>query len=291
MRPLVSAVLITRNRLPLLQKAVGSVLSQTWQDLELIIVDDASTDGTENWLTDFASSHPVMILRTSEASGANHARNLGIRQATGEYIALLDDDDLWLPEKTERQVNYLLSHPDCGVVSCARIAEYVSGLYETEPPEILPEGDLHQRIFSDLHFTSSRLMIQKSLLLQAGLFDESLPAWQDFELMIRLSQLTHIGVVRDNLVQYHISASDPGRISNRMDAWQRAVKQIHKKHAALLASLPEDALREHRLMICREGAARAERAGLPRIKRRYLLKQFLLNPDRGNLKRVLLNRR
>ena len=287
----VSAVVITRNRKALLERALHSVLSQTRQDLELIVVDDGSTDGTREWMEDFAARHAIRYIYNADGLGGNHVRNIGIRAASGKYIALLDDDDEWLPEKTDRQLRLLESDPEIGVVSCGRLARYDDGREEAEDPFLLPEGNLREAIFTDLHFTSSRLMIRRSLLEEAGLFDESLRAWQDYELMIRLCQLTRVGIVRENLVRYYIAIADPNRVSNQLEIWRGAVDQIHRKHAVLLDSLPPEILRRHRIMVCRDGESRAERAGNPQALRMYLKEEFQLNPTAENLKRFLLNKR
>ena len=286
----VSVIVTTRNRKALLERALLSVLSQTLQDPEIIVVDDGSTDGTREWMADFSLSHPVQYIRCTDGLGGNHARNIGIRAASGQYIALLDDDDEWLPLKTEKQFRLLESDPAIGVASCGRIARYADGREEAEDPCLLPEGDLHETIFTDLHFTSSRLMIRRSLLEETGMFDEDLRAWQDYELMIRLCQRTRVGIVRENLVRYYISIDDPNRVSNQVPAWQEAVDHIHRKHAALLEALPPETRRSHRIMVIRDGEARASRAGDPRTLHFYLKQEFRLNPTAENLKRLLLNR-
>ena len=287
----VSAVVITRNRKVLLERALLSVLSQTLTDLEIIVVDDGSTDGTREWMADFAARHNIKYIYDTAGLGGNHVRNIGIRAASGKYIALLDDDDEWLPDKTEKQLRLLESDPETGVASCGRFARYDNGRDEAEDPYLLPEGDLKELIFTDLHFTSSRLMIRKSLLEEAGLFDENLRAWQDYELMIRLCQRTHVGIVRENLVRYYIAIADPNRVSNQLTVWRSAVDQIHRKHAALLTALPPETLRRHRIMVCRDGESRADRAGDSQALRAYLKEEFRLNPTAENLKRLLLNRR
>ena len=286
----VSVVVITHNRKQLLERALLSVLSQTWQALELIVVDDGSTDGTREWMESFAVRHQIKYIYNTDGLGGNHVRNIGIRAATGDYIALLDDDDEWLSRKTEKQLGLLESDPDIGVVSCGRIARYADGREENEDPFLLPEGDLHEAIFTDLHFTSSRLMIRRSVLENVGFFDEALRAWQDYELMIRLCQQTRVGIVRENLVRYFISIDDPNRVSNQITVWREAVDYIHRKHAALLEALPPEILHRHRIMVARDGESRASRAGDPQTLHFFLKQEFRLNPTAENLKRLLLNR-
>ena len=104
--PLVSAVIITHNRKDLVQGAIASVLNQTYPNIELFVVDDASADGTKELLQKRAREEGFnyIYIPQAESKGGNHARNIGIQKSHGEYIAFLDDDDEWLPEKTEKQV-------------------------------------------------------------------------------------------------------------------------------------------------------------------------------------------
>ena len=291
MEPLVSAIVVTHNRLDFLKKAVDSVLNQTWTRQEVTVVDDGSTDGTREWMESFAPEHAITYVYVEGGLGGNHARNEGIRRAKGTYVALLDDDDEWLPEKTARQVQYLEEHPDVGVVSCGKTNIFNLTRRSVEPTDILPEGDLSQKIFTDLHFTTSRLMFRRDLLVEAGMFDESLKAWQDYELMIRLCQLTRVGVVRENLLLYNVLTADPARITNRTAEWKKSVEKIHQKHAALLAALPPDIRKEHMRIVCRDGLNRAERARDLKTQKEYLWKAFRLDPTPRNLVCWLQNKR
>lgn len=95
---LVSAIITTHNRLSLLKRAVESALSQTYKNIEVIVVDDASTDGTPEYCNELPLRY--IYIPKEESRGGNHARNLGILAAKGEYVAFLDDDDYWLPRKS-----------------------------------------------------------------------------------------------------------------------------------------------------------------------------------------------
>lgn len=291
MEPLVSAIVVTHNRLDFLKKAVDSVLNQTYARQEVIVVDDGSTDGTREWMESYAPPHGIKYIHVEGGLGGNHARNVGIRKSTGTYVALLDDDDEWLPEKTARQVQYLEDHPDVGVVTCGKTNIFNLTRRSVEPTDILPEGDLSQKIFTDLHFTTSRLMFRRDLLAEAGMFDESLKAWQDYELMIRLCQMTRVGVVHENLLLYNILTGDPQRITNRTAEWKASVAAIHRKHAALLEALPKDIRKEHMRIVCRDGLNRAERAHDLKTQKEYLWKSFRLDPTPRNLICWLQNKR
>lgn len=291
MEPLVSAIVVTHNRLDFLKKAVESVLNQTYPRQEVIVVDDGSTDGTREWMEEYAPQHGIDYIYVTDGLGGNHARNVGIRRSTGTYVALLDDDDEWLPEKTAHQVQYLEAHPETGVVTCGKTSIFNLTRRAVEPTDILPEGDLSQKIFTDLHFTTSRLMFRRELLVEAGMFDESLRAWQDYELMIRLCQITRVGVVHENLLLYNILTADPQRITNRTAEWKNAVAAIHRKHEGLLKALPKDIRKDHMRMVCRDGLNRAERAHDLKTQKEYLWKAFRLDPSLESLTCFLRNER
>ncbi len=106
-KPLVSVIIPTFNRLEFLKKAVESVEKQSCRDFELIIVDDGSVDGTEEYL----ESCPVKYIRLEHSGFPDRVRNAGAKAASGQYLAFLDSDDLWKPEKLARQIDYLSAYP------------------------------------------------------------------------------------------------------------------------------------------------------------------------------------
>ena len=141
---LVSAIIVTHNRLPLLKRAVKSVENQTYDNIELIVVDDASDDGTNIYGDELIKrGYKYLYIDKEHSKGGNHARNVGIKNSTGEYIALLDDDDYWKSYKTEKQVNYLNEHPEYGMVYSGLDFDYQNKLYNFSvyPNEIF-SGDI-----------------------------------------------------------------------------------------------------------------------------------------------------
>ena len=112
----VSAIITTHNRLELLIKAINSVLNQTYENIELIIVDDNSTDGTRTYIQKLLLENKdisYIYISPDDSKGGNYARNLGINAASGEYIAFLDDDDEWLVDKIQKQINFLKDKSKC----------------------------------------------------------------------------------------------------------------------------------------------------------------------------------
>src|SRR5699024_3118133 len=103
-RPLVSAIITTHNRAVLLKRAVLSVVNQTYENIEIIIIDDGSVDNTPKVVEKLQDKHEIVYLRHEKSQGAPAARNLGIRQAKGLFVAGLDDDDEWMPKRIEKMV-------------------------------------------------------------------------------------------------------------------------------------------------------------------------------------------
>lgn len=270
MNKVVSAIITTHNRLYLLQRAVESVLSQTYKDIELIIVDDASSDGTKEWCVELEKQSkektghiPVKYIHITpeESKGGNHARNLGIKQSSGDYIAFLDDDDMWLPNKTIDQLRFF-DNTNCGVVYGKRITELIQSDGSTKLIEndLIPnmQGDISKEALIRMFTTSSFLMIRKSLLYEVGCFDENLKYWQDYELLIRLAQVTNFGRIDVPVTIYRVNSNDTHRLTNKYYGWHEAVKYILNKHYKLFKNLKISQKLEVKSMILYDAALRCK---------------------------------
>lgn len=236
-KELVSAVITTHNRLNYLKRAVESVLSQTYPNIECIVVSDASTDGTDEYCNGRDDIKYISISK-NESHGGNYARNLGIKAAKGKYVAFLDDDDAWLPTKIEKQVN-LLEEKKCECVYCLRKFEVVNNgviiKQSIEGTRHKIEGDISKKIFRHSFTSTSCLLVSKSILDKIGGFDENLCKLQEYELLIRVSQLTEVYYYHDEpLAVYTINKNDKARISNDPRKLPRAKKFIEGKHKDLL---------------------------------------------------------
>ena len=236
--PLVSAVITTHNRPQYLENAIKSVLRQTFQDLECIVVDDASSDSTES----IYKNDPRIVyvqISNEESRGGNHARNVGIEHAKGEYIAFLDDDDVWLPQKIEKQLQ-LFQKNSKAVVFCGRIFKKVSpegcSFQNSVPPQKF-SGNISRLILCTYVTSTSCLMIPRSLFAEVGLFDENLIFWQEYELTIRLAQIADFYFVPEPLVECLDETGNPQRISNKVASWKKNVTYIRMKHSVLYKSL------------------------------------------------------
>lgn len=269
-QPLVSAIITTHNRLPLLKRAIKSVLLQTYKNLELIVVDDASTDGTSEYCKS-QSLHYIHIPK-AESKGGNYARNQGIRAAKGKYVAFLDDDDYWLPEKTQKQVA-LIESKNCELVHCGRRLEIMGKKGEVTYRDILPDplhyGDMHKKILLTICTTTTNILAKRQALIDVGLFDENLLFWQEYELTIRLAQRKPFYFVNEVLSVYRLDRSDKQRLTNKYNEWKSAVRYIHQKHSKLIAQLNVFERFMIKLLVMKDASMRCRNAGL-RVKRLQL---------------------
>lgn len=226
--PLISVVIPTFNRNSSIVASIKSVRDQSFKDLEIIVVDDGSTDNTENVVLKLGIPG-LRYIRFSENRGANAARNSGIQAALGKYIAFQDSDDKWHPEKLEKQL-HACKHSDAKVSFCAfnRIKEGQKSTVP-KPGYNIQAGchNLHAKILRGSFISCPTLLIEKSALLQTGLFDEELPRLQDWELCLRLSKHYPFTFIDEPLVDVALSADS---ITQGKTTYAEAADMILAKH-------------------------------------------------------------
>ncbi|HEX9658758.1 MAG TPA: glycosyltransferase family A protein [Rhodothermales bacterium] len=196
--PAVSVVIPLYNKVDLVAEAIESVLNQDFEDFEIVIVDDGSTDGSAQIAQGYAERLGGLCTYVrQERAGAGAARNRGMRIASGEFIALLDADDLWAPEKLRRQIGFMEAHHD---VDWSATNYFVVKGAQTEPVAALPHegggsGDPWRIVdwFSamadgEILVQTSGVVLRRSLVERVGEFDESIPSGQDFEYWVRIAE-------------------------------------------------------------------------------------------------------
>ncbi len=206
--PLVSVVLTTFNRKESLSRALRSVLGQTRIPEEIIVVDDGSTDGTTRELSTKFSS---VVWLKQQNKGVSSARNLGIRKARCSWIALLDSDDEWKPEKLERQIARITNEPS--PKACHTDEEWIRNGNQVIPPKFLDKApeNLFARSLRRCLICPSSALIHREVFSQIGLFDESLPVCEDYDFWLRLLLLEPPALVDQKLVLKH--GGHPGQLS------------------------------------------------------------------------------
>jgi glycosyltransferase involved in cell wall biosynthesis len=183
-----------------------SVLNQSYRHVELILVNDGSTDDTAKLVQRFNDAR-ISYLEHRHNRGAAAARNAGLRLARGKLLAFQDSDDEWLPDKLEKQLRALDSgSPELGAVYCAYTRIQPDGSEQRVPrpgPERL-SGNLHGELLLGNFIGTPTLLVRREALDEAGTFDERLPRFQDWELMIRISRKRPIGFVDEPLVRAYV---------------------------------------------------------------------------------------
>lgn len=275
---LVSAIITTHNRLDLLPRAIDSVLSQSYQNIECIVVDDASTDDTQSYCLNRSDIIYIRIDK-ADSKGGNYARNKGISAANGEVVAFLDDDDYWVSDKIEKQIRLLGDRKDL-MVFCGRKIEQVDGDsidYVDDLPQRKSRGDMKRRILYTFPTVTSCIMVPKETMEKIGCFDENLKFWQESEMLIRLAQIAQFEYVDEPLVVYRLDKNDTNRLSNKFFDWKKSVAYIRGKHKTLYNQL---SLKERVLYGAHLYSDAANRARMCGLKLRYYGYRIMLVPLR-----------
>lgn len=236
----VSVIIPTHNRQRLVSRAVRSVLNQTYKDLECIVVDDASSDGTPQVIQTIEDER-LVYLRHDRNRGASGARNTGIRAAKSSLIAFLDDDDEWLPEKLVKQVSLLKALPEeYGMVYCWM--DYLDNaghiIQERHPTH---RGNVFASVLVKQGIAGCpTLLVRRHVVDAVGGFDESLPRGNDGDFIRRICRVYKVDVVPEVLVRVHV-AHGYERITSETD---RGIRNHLLAQQAKLDKFPEE-LRAH----------------------------------------------
>lgn len=229
--PTVTVVMPAYNAAAYVRRAIDSVLAQTWVDRELLVVDDGSSDGTLDVLAGYGNRLRVI---TQANAGPAAARNRGLLEARGRYVAFLDADDWWLPTKLERQVALLDARPDVGFCSTATRVETVGGAPASNWPCADAEGPLLETLFmrsAAVSGSTSGVLARRELLLEVGGFDESLRGFEDPDLWIRLAARSGYACIPEVLT---VVVRTPGSVSSDLPRMRAATLASFRKNRALL---------------------------------------------------------
>ncbi|MBT4762538.1 MAG: glycosyltransferase family 2 protein [Bdellovibrionaceae bacterium] len=221
MNPTVSVIIPTFNRSDLLPRSVESVFSQTFKNWELIIVNDGSTDGTKGWLEALITSHELkhkVKIHHIENRGVSGARNYAINKSQTPWLAFLDSDDEWLPDKLEKQLE--LSN-DFDFIHGEEI--WVRNGVRVNPKNKHKKsgGRIFDKCIPLCCVSPSTTLIRRSLLEEVGLFNESYPVCEDYELWLRVCEKYEVGFVSDPVIKKYGGHEDQlSRRFKAMDYWR-----------------------------------------------------------------------
>src|SRR5262245_30229906 len=277
--PRVSVVIPCFNYARFVGGAVESVLDQTMPDLEVVVVDDGSTDETDRVVASyFERDHRVRYVR-QENRGLAAARNTGVRATAGELVGFLDADDTWMSPKLERQVARFDGRPELGLVSTGYVVWGEStGAEATRRPARLRGWVLPRLAVENLVSGSATTsVVRRAVLDRVGLFDETLRACEDWDLWLRIARAAQFDVVDEPLARIRLHSSNMMRGTARMEAALTQVIDRLYRDPGLPAEVRPLEPRARAAASLALGKL-AMRGGMRRLGARYLLRSIRYRP-------------
>lgn len=194
----VTIIIPTHNRPLKTARAVASALYQTWTDRQVVVVDDGSTDQTRDHLARFGDR--VQLLHHPANRGVSAARNTGIRATSSPFIAFLDSDDYWLPEKLTVQMNYFKAHPETMICQTDEFWVRHGRPVNPKKEHLKPSGEIFSFCLKRCMVSPSAVVLKRTLLEQVGWFDEDLPACEDYDLWLRIASRFPVPLIAQKLL-------------------------------------------------------------------------------------------
>ncbi len=237
-RPSVSVVIPTYNAEKYISEAMRSVLGQTFKDFELIIVDDGSTDNTLRIVDRYCrADERIVVLKNEENLKLARTLNRGIEAARGKYVARMDADDISLPNRLEKQVDFMEKNPEVGIVGGAMEIVDEEGRKRRERRYWIKDEEIRKRIFLFSPFCHPAVMMRKSVLEKSGLYDPHYNPAEDYEFYFRVGLYSEFANLKDRLIKYRIvpDSMTTGGL-RRMELRTIEVRKRFFDHAAYRAS-------------------------------------------------------
>ena len=278
---LVSVIIPTHNRKNLLKKAINSVLNQTYQNFEIIIVDDCSTDGTKDYVLSLKDGR-IKYFRNEKNLYAAASRNVGIRNSNGEFIAFLDDDDEWFPQKLEKQIP-LFENEKVGIVysSITLFFEAYNFSYDTNP---IVRGNVYKDMLIKNYIggTVSVIVRKKALqeLISSIWFNPDYPAREEYDLWIRLTKNWQVDYVREPLVQAYYR-KNCNRISSDVNNYVKGIELLNTNYLKETEKLltKKEKMKRNSIQQFFLGS-QAIKLGNTTLARKYYCKAFRINRNK-----------
>lgn len=231
-RSLISVIIPAYNAESFVAKAIDSVLSQTYSRFEVIVVNDGSTDNTETIVKNYSDTRIRLISQKN--GGLSCARNTGIRSAKGEYLAFLDADDYWMPEKLVKQIELLKQHSEFGFCSTQTRVETPEGLFLNHWPCPKITASTLRTIFAQnatIAGSGSGVMVKKELQNQAGFFDQSLTSLEDIDMWMRYAAISEYCCLPETLT---VITKRPDSMSRNLATMRNNAIKVLRKNRNLL---------------------------------------------------------
>jgi glycosyltransferase involved in cell wall biosynthesis len=227
--PLVSVIIPVFNRSDILPRAINSVLQQSYKHIEILVIDDHSTEN----LSELCKTLPIQYLK-SQGNGVSAARNTGIKLSRGDYIAFLDSDDEWQPQKVQLQVEFLINYPTLSIVHSNELWRCNDKTVTQLAKHKKYGGRIFEKCLELCIIGASCTMTRRHLFDRYGYFDETFPTCEDYDLWLRISAQEDIGFLEDALTIKHAGHSDQLSLKyHSMDMWRLRALAKHIKSSAL----------------------------------------------------------
>jgi len=232
--PEVSIIIPTYNREKFLSKAIKSILTQTFKDFELIIVDDGSIDNTREIVNGFIKQdRRIRYIYRKNSGGTSVPRNEGIKQANGNYIAFLDSDDQWLPEKLEKQITFFKNSKDkklgflgCGALAVKENTESIIAEYKL--PNSFRGNVFFKLLKNNFILSPSGIIISKKILDMVGMLDKKFKMVTDWDLYIRILKKYNFDFIKEPLFKYYVHEKNITKTLDRREMIEDAVNLFEK---------------------------------------------------------------
>jgi glycosyltransferase involved in cell wall biosynthesis len=238
-KPIVSVIIPTYNNSAYLANAIESAIAQTFRDIEIIVIDDGSTDDTQKVLTCFGDK--IQVIHQCN-QGPSAARNAGLRKSQGNYIAFLDSDDQWLPDKLTRQMPLFEMDPQVGVVFSDTFYVYKGKIqpktsFQLRPPS---SGFIFNSLFGKNFIPMLTAIVRRECFNQVGFFDENLKACEDYDMWLRISKSWKFAYVAEPLALYSVIEGQlSGQVERNWGNFLVIQKRTYEENHDLLLSISQ----------------------------------------------------
>lgn len=241
--PLVSVVIPTYKRPDMLGRAIDSVLNQTYDNIEIVVVDDNDEDSeyrkeTEEFMDKYADNDNLVYLKHTENKGGSAARNTGIKTSEGEYIAFLDDDDIWVNTKLKKQIEVFKNNNNLGLVYCRMYSfkNNTGEVYHKKKIKLV-NGSIYTDMLEMNYIGTPTALVKKICFQKVGLFDIELLSRQDHDMFLRISKNYDIDYVDEFLVKF---SSHDNKISRNINSKEKGWKIFLSKWENELNEFPKE---------------------------------------------------
>lgn len=274
---LVSVVIPTKNRRSLLEKALNSVYRQTYPNIEILVVNDNSTDDTSNFLyNEITKGKRIKELTPDVSKGAAYARNLGILQASGQFVAFLDDDDEWLPTKIELQLAKF-EDPEVGLVyTGAEIVVSDLGFSYYSKPTL--QGYIFDDLLIENYIGTTNTVILRANIAKRLMFDINLAAREEYDLWLRVAKRWKIAGLPEPLTKVY-SRNSLKRITNNVNSYVDGINYINQKFDQDIRRLTNRKKKMRASAQLFFLGSQSVKANNIKLARRYFLKSVLVRPS------------